>query len=156
MYHNEITSYVCDDCVVVPEKRDEKIIPHHYKGINYARELRESLMRQPPKCKDAYFVFGEFSSVSSVKKALEFGYTANVLMGPKVFVGSKNDIIRLKQKYGSQFKVYQSKRRPCSHGMLFDDILFFENFHEDEEYELATLIKNASKKEISYFIDSLP
>jgi len=135
-------------------KRDEKMIPHFYMGKNYARDLRESLMKQPPKRKDAYFVFGEFSSVSSVKKVLEYGYNANVLMGPEFSASSKDDIVKLKQKYGDRFKIYRSNNRPESHGMLFDDNLFFEDKHKNkQQYERAILIKNASRKEISHFID---
>jgi len=38
--------------------------------------------------------------------------------------------------------------------MLFDDNLFFEDKHKNkQQYERAILIKNASRKEISHFID---
>lgn len=135
-------------------RREEKIIPHYYRGKNYARDLRESYITQPPKRKEAYCVFGEFSSVSTVKKCLENGYIVNVLMGPEIYEGSKNEIITLKIKYQEKFRIYQAESRPDSHGILINDNLFFEDYHDDKQYEHAKFIKNASRREISFFITS--
>ena len=139
-------------------RRSEKIIPRKMGEQYYARTVRERLMEDSNKRmgayfrrKEAYFVVGEFSSVSSVRRALCCNYTVHVLMGPKLTDESRDEVISLKKRHPDRLRIYQAKTRPRSHGMQFDDVLFFEDEHDGQLYKNALLIEHASKKEISYF-----
>ena len=108
--------------------------------------------------KSIYCIYGELSSIDTIKYALDNEINVNVIFGNQIASHNKKEIMSLKNEYGNNLRIYSYKYnspngdRPQYHSTLIGRNLFFESYHEiRDKYKNAKIIEYADKATINEY-----
>lgn len=99
------------------------------------------------------FIGGELRNQKTIERALEEGFSVEVIFGPKVWnETSKKKFKKLMGDYPERFSVYLLDEKAPRHAYLIGPHYFLEDPHDYcTDYESALTIENAQESLISHF-----
>ena len=108
--------------------------------------------------KSIYCIYGELSSIDTIKYALDNKINVNVIFGNQIASHNKSEIKSLKDEYNEKLRIYSYEYnspngdRPQYHSTLIGRNLFFESYHEiRDKYKKAKIIEYADKATINEY-----
>lgn len=133
---------------------------HHVVGATREDWVKESIQKR--KHFSIYCIFGEISSLSSIKMVfdnpvyLPWCDSINIVFGPKLSSETiKSEFVKLLNIFPDKLKLFSCSYRPADHGLIINDNIIYEQFHKPGVgYENAIVIEHADKNAQDIFMSS--